>query len=109
MIMIMIIAVSHNDRGTIVAVHAIEVTRYIEGHHIPKLQWTLIRNPVTNDFIDRGTHALGKAIVIERRRIRPGLNDGVVDDRVNVVCRHGANMRMRIRSHPTRYIQPLAR
>ena len=51
-------------------------------------EWSLVWNPVTDDFVDGSTARLGEGVVIERRRITVSLHAGFVDDSVDLVRRH---------------------
>mmetsp|Transcript_15218 Transcript_15218/g.42094 ORF Transcript_15218/g.42094 Transcript_15218/m.42094 type:complete len:324 (-) Transcript_15218:643-1614(-) len=86
--------IAHDDRGTIISVHAVQKTTHVKTHHVPVLQRSRIGNAVTHDFVDGGTNGFGKPGIIERRRIGAALfHEVIVHQGVNVVRRDAGDRR----------------
>mmetsp|Transcript_25830 Transcript_25830/g.48905 ORF Transcript_25830/g.48905 Transcript_25830/m.48905 type:complete len:239 (-) Transcript_25830:187-903(-) len=79
--------ITDDDCSTVIPVHAIEKAADIKGYHVAQFQWSGIRNSVTNDFIDTGTHRFGKSGIIQWTGIRAGLNQRVVHDGIDGIRR----------------------
>ncbi len=52
---------------------------------ITVLNFSVIRNTVTDDFVDRRADTFGKVVVIQRRWVAATFDRGLMDDPVNLI------------------------
>jgi hypothetical protein len=68
-----VLLVAYNHSSAVVTVNTIEITTYIKGNNVSKLEWSSIRNAVANNFIDGRAERFRKASVIQGRRVSSSL------------------------------------
>ena len=73
------------ERGARVAVEPLVDVRHVDVDDVAVLEDRAVRNPVADDVVDARADALGKALVVERRRARALPERVLVDDAVDVV------------------------
>ena len=71
-----------------VAVESILVNRNIAVDDVSILKRTEVRNPVADDFVDTCANALWKLMVVERTWVGVVLNDDLMNNAIDLVCRH---------------------
>ena len=58
---------SHYEHFAAIAVVSIQVARNIDVHNVPFLQWSVIRDSVTDDLVDGRTTALWEVMIVQGR------------------------------------------
>mmetsp|Transcript_13674 Transcript_13674/g.50964 ORF Transcript_13674/g.50964 Transcript_13674/m.50964 type:complete len:216 (-) Transcript_13674:67-714(-) len=76
---------SHDDRGAVVAVVAVQEQRHVEAHHVPAPQGPVVRDAVARHVVHAAAQRLGEAHVVQGRGIRPRLADAGVHHRIDLV------------------------
>jgi hypothetical protein len=79
---------AHVERCGRVPVEAFEERRDVDVDDVAVLQHLAAGDAVAHDRVDAGADALGKAVVVERRRTRAPTDRVLVDDAVDLLRRH---------------------
>ncbi len=77
--------IAHTDHDRVVAVHAVEEDGDVEVDDVAVLERAIVRDAVTNDFVDRGTDRFGKSAVSDAAGIAAKVDIGLMGDRIEFV------------------------